>query len=161
MQFLHALVLEILWGLCSESSPVVSLSRFSAGARASGDHLFLFTMIAIFMAPADTMERIPFSKEAVARFDVPGSLLTIAGTRLFSATLRCALLFRSVSMNLPNFFVSSIGSDVPHGWRTEYAFALLIIGVASVVAFVFWELYVAHPLISTSIFGNQTLNLVS
>ncbi|EIW69628.1 hypothetical protein TREMEDRAFT_30643 [Tremella mesenterica DSM 1558] len=39
-------------------------------------------------------------------------------------------------------FVLTDGLSAPHGWRTGYIIALLILGVALIVAFFFWEQYV-------------------
>jgi MFS family permease len=49
---------------------------------------FIITIIAFFLIPADTTEKLQFNRDTVKHFDIVGSLLIIAGTGLFSAALR-------------------------------------------------------------------------
>jgi MFS family permease len=49
---------------------------------------FIITVIAVLVLPKDTTETIKLNKDIIKRFDILGSVLTIAGTGLFSAGLR-------------------------------------------------------------------------
>jgi MFS family permease len=49
---------------------------------------FVIMLLAIWLVPQDTTEKIPLDRHAIKHFDLPGCLLVIAGTGLFSAGLR-------------------------------------------------------------------------
>lgn len=91
--------------------------------------IFLFfSILGWFIVPRDPTDKQPFNWETLRRFDVVGVLLTIGGIGMFSAAL-------------------SLGEDAGQGWRTRYVLALLIIGAALMISFVFWELRISHPLV--------------
>ncbi|KAH0077051.1 major facilitator superfamily transporter, partial [Aureobasidium melanogenum] len=73
--------------------------------------------------------------------DPIGVVLTIAGVGMFCAAL-------------------SSGDTAPHGWKTSYIIAMLIIGALLIVAFVFWELYYPHPLVPMSIWLDKNFSLL-
>jgi MFS family permease len=50
-----------------------------------------FTVIALVVVPSDRADKEPLSIEALKRFDVVGTALTIAGVGMFSSSLRYAL----------------------------------------------------------------------
>jgi MFS family permease len=101
-----------------------------------------FAAIAFFIVPNDTRDKEKLGWNVLKKFDILGVIFTIAGTGMFSAAL-------------------TLGSDAPQGWRTGYVLALLIVGLTCLVAFVFWELWVAYPLIPMSIFRDRNFSLVS
>ncbi|WRT67059.1 uncharacterized protein IL334_004025 [Kwoniella shivajii] len=74
---------------------------------------------AIFVIPSD----IPHSEDK--RVDWLGAALVTIGLILLQ-------------------FVISAGETAPHGWKTGYIIALLIIGVLMIVGFFFWERYVIN-----------------
>lgn len=91
--------------------------------------IFLFfSVLGWFTVPRDPTDKQPFNWETMKRFDIVGVVMTIGGIGIFSAAL-------------------SLGEDAAQGWRTGYVLALLIIGAALMVAFVFWELYIPNPLV--------------
>ena len=91
--------------------------------------LFLFfSILGWFAVPRDPSDKQPVNWETLKRFDVVGVLMTIGGIGMFSAAL-------------------SLGEDAAQGWTTGYVLALLIIGAALMVGFVFWELWIPHPLV--------------
>jgi MFS family permease len=102
----------------------------------------IFAVIAFFIVPNDTKDIVQLRWNVWKKFDILGVTLTIAGTGMFSAAL-------------------TLGSDAPQGWRTGYVLALLIVGLACLVAFVFWELWVEDPLIPMGIFKDRNFSLVS
>lgn len=102
----------------------------------------IFAVIAFFIVPNDTRDKTKLGWSVWKKFDILGVVLTVAGTGMFSAAL-------------------TLGSDAPQGWKTGYVLALLIIGLACLVAFVFWELHVEDPLIQMSIFKDRNFSLVS
>ncbi|KAL9094112.1 MAG: hypothetical protein Q9165_003527 [Trypethelium subeluteriae] len=100
-----------------------------------------FTIIAIFTVPKDTAQKEQISLEALYRFDVLGTVLTIAGIGMFSAAL-------------------SLGPTAPNGWKTSYVLVLLILGLVFMIAFVFWENYFQYPLIPMNIWRDRDFSLV-
>lgn len=102
----------------------------------------VFAVIAYFIVPNDTRDKEELGWNVWKKFDILGVILTIAGTGMFSAAL-------------------TLGSDAPQGWRTGYVLALLVVGLACLVAFVFWELWVEYPLIPMNIFKDRDFSLVS
>lgn len=91
--------------------------------------IFLFfSILGWFTVPRDPTDKQPFNWETLRQFDVVGVLLTIGGIGMFSAAL-------------------SLGEDAAQGWRTSYVLALLVIGAALMVGFVFWELRISDPLV--------------
>jgi MFS family permease len=91
--------------------------------------LFLFfSILGWFTVPTDPSVKQPVTWETLKRFDVVGVLMTIGGIGMFSAAL-------------------SLGEDAAQGWKTGYVLALLIIGAALMIGFVFWELWIPHPLV--------------
>jgi MFS family permease len=91
--------------------------------------IFLFfSILGWFTVPRDPSDKQPFNWETIKRFDIVGVVMTIGGIGMFSAAL-------------------SLGEDAAQGWRTGYVLALLIIGAALMIAFVFWELYIPNPLV--------------
>lgn len=100
----------------------------------------LFTVIAIFSVPKDTTERETLNWNTLKRFDIVGTILTVGGIGMFSAAL-------------------SMGDHAPQGWKTGYVLALLLVGLALIVAFVFWELHFPHPLMPMSIWKDRNFSL--
>ncbi|KAL9078162.1 MAG: hypothetical protein Q9157_002920 [Trypethelium eluteriae] len=100
-----------------------------------------FTIIAIFTVPKDTTQKERISLEALYRFDVLGTILTIAGIGMFSAAL-------------------SLGPTAPDGWKTSYVLVLLILGIVFMIAFVFWENYFEYPLVPLNIWRDRDFSLV-
>ena len=99
-----------------------------------------FTIIGVFTIPKDWTDKETFNWEAVKRFDIVGTLLTVCGIGMFSAAL-------------------SLGDTAPQGWKTDYVLALLIIGVLLMVAFVFWEQWFKYPLVPMSIWKDRNFSL--
>ncbi|KAK3700677.1 hypothetical protein LTR37_015866 [Vermiconidia calcicola] len=99
-----------------------------------------FTVIGIFTVPKDWTPKEPLNWHTVKRFDVVGTLLTVSGIGMFSAAI-------------------SLGDTAPQGWATGYVLALLLIGIALMVAFVFWELWFDHPLVPMSIWKDRNFSL--
>ena len=101
-----------------------------------------FTIIAVFTVPKDTVEKERLNWEALYRFDVLGTILTVGGIGMFSAAL-------------------SLGPTAPDGWKTSYVLALLILGILFLIAFVFWENYFEYPLVPMNIWKDSDFSLVS
>jgi MFS family permease len=101
----------------------------------------VFTIVAILAVPNDPTERQELSWEAVRNFDIPGTLLTIAGIGMFSSAL-------------------SLGGNAPQGWKTPYVLVLLITGVVCIIVFVVWECHVARPLLPLWIFKDRNFSLL-
>ncbi|KAK5256894.1 hypothetical protein LTR16_002159 [Cryomyces antarcticus] len=102
----------------------------------------VFTILAFFTMPVDDTDKQKFDWEAVKRFDILGTVLTVAGIGMFSAAL-------------------SIGDNAPHGWKTSYVLAMLIIGILMMIGFVFWEHFFNYPLMPLGIWKDRDFSLVS
>ncbi|KAI9657955.1 MAG: hypothetical protein M1821_002612 [Bathelium mastoideum] len=100
-----------------------------------------FTIVAIFTVPMDTTEKQRLNWDALYRFDVLGTVLTVGGIGMFSAAL-------------------SLGPTAPDGWKTSYVLAFLILGIFLMIAFVFWENYFEYPLVPMSIWRDRDFSLV-
>lgn len=100
-----------------------------------------FTIIAFFSVPKDFTAKEPFTWESWKRFDLLGTVLTVAGIGMFSAAL-------------------SLGDTAPQGWKTPYVLALLIVGLLLIIAFVFWECWFKYPLMPMGIWKDRNFTLV-
>lgn len=101
----------------------------------------VFSIIAIWTVPKDFTAKEPLTWETLKRFDIVGTILTIAGIGMFCSAL-------------------SSGDSAPQGWKTGYILALLIVGVLLIVAFVVWENYAKYPLIPMGIWKDKNFSLV-
>lgn len=100
----------------------------------------LFSVIGWFTIPRDPSAKETFTWQTVKRFDIVGTILTIAGIGMFSAAL-------------------SLGDTAPQGWRTPYVLALLIIGILLLIGFVFWEMFYPYPLMPMTIWKDRNFSL--
>ena len=99
-----------------------------------------FTILGLFTVPKDWTDKEPFSWDTVKKFDVVGTLLTVAGIGMFSAAI-------------------SLGDTASHGWKTGYVLALLIVGIFLMIGFVFWELWFKYPLVPMSIWRDRNFSV--
>ena len=99
-----------------------------------------FTIIGYFTIPKDWTDKEPLNWVAVKRFDILGTILTIGGIGMFSAAL-------------------SLGATAERGWSTGYVIALLVVGIALMIAFVFWELFYKYPLVPMGIWKDRNFSL--
>ncbi|GAQ46325.1 hypothetical protein AtubIFM57143_000866 [Aspergillus tubingensis] len=97
--------------------------------------------VAVWVVPTDHGAKEPLSLLALKKFDVVGTILTIAGIGMFSGAL-------------------SLGSDAPSGWKTPYVLVLLILGALFIVGFVFWERWYEYPLVPMFIWRDRDFSLV-
>ncbi|KAL1622997.1 hypothetical protein SLS56_008474 [Neofusicoccum ribis] len=97
--------------------------------------------IALFSVPVDHTQKEKLSVQGLKKFDIVGTILTIAGIGLFSGAL-------------------SLGSDAPQGWKTPYVLVLLILGALLIVAFVYWERWCEFPLVPMDIWKDRDFSLV-
>lgn len=101
----------------------------------------VLSFVAIWTVPRDTTAKQPLTWETLRRFDIMGTVLTIGGIGMFCAAL-------------------SSGDTAPEGWKTGYIIALLVVGFALMVAFVFWEIYFPYPLMPMSIWKDKNFCFV-
>ncbi|PYH40862.1 putative transporter [Aspergillus saccharolyticus JOP 1030-1] len=97
--------------------------------------------LALFSVPVDPSPTTALSVQAVKKFDVVGTILTIAGIGMFSGAL-------------------SLGSDAPQGWQTPYVLVLLILGAVLMASFILWENWYSYPLVPMSIWRDRDFSLV-
>jgi len=101
---------------------------------------FLFSVIGIWTVPRDVTDKEPLNMETLKRFDLLGTVMIIFGIGMFSAAL-------------------SLGETAPNGWPTGYVLALLIVGIALMIAFVFWDLWFKYPLVPMGIWRDRDFSL--
>ncbi|OCK85281.1 MFS general substrate transporter [Lepidopterella palustris CBS 459.81] len=101
----------------------------------------LSTIVALFTVPNDTSVKQPFTWETLKKFDIVGTVLTIAGIGMFSASL-------------------SLGGDAPDGWKTPYVLVLLILGILAIVAFIIWENKFQYAMIPMNIWRDRDFTLL-
>lgn len=100
----------------------------------------VFTIIAVFTVPKDFTAKEPLALETVKKFDILGTVLTIAGIGMLSAAL-------------------SLGDTAPQGWKTGYVLALLIVGALLIIGFVIWENFCKYPLVPMSIWKDRDFSI--
>ncbi|KAF2168005.1 hypothetical protein M409DRAFT_53340 [Zasmidium cellare ATCC 36951] len=101
----------------------------------------VFTIIAVFSVPKDFTAKEPFNWDTWKRFDLVGTVLTVAGIGMFSAAL-------------------SLGDTAPQGWTTPYVLALLIVGLLLIIGFICWECWCKWPLMPMGIWKDRDFTLV-
>jgi len=80
---------------------------------------------------------------SIKRLDFMGAFLTVVGVGLF-------------------LFALTQSGDAPHGWRTSYIIATLVIGVCFMILFIIWEKYMGDKaLMPLSIWTYPSFGLVS
>ncbi|KAK5107647.1 hypothetical protein LTR62_000928 [Meristemomyces frigidus] len=99
-----------------------------------------FTVVGIFTIPRDFTAKEPLNLETLKRFDVLGTVFIIFGIGMFSAAL-------------------SLGETAPQGWKTGYVLALLLVGLALLIAFVLWDLWFKYPLVPMNIWKDRNFTL--
>ncbi|KAF7560616.1 hypothetical protein G7046_g3524 [Stylonectria norvegica] len=90
----------------------------------------------------EAFEPAPFGvrlRLALERFDSLGTMLTIVGVGMVTAAL-------------------TLGPS--DGWKSPHVLAMIIVGFFLLVAFVFWENYVSHPLMPLHIWKDKTFTLL-
>jgi MFS family permease len=100
----------------------------------------LFTIIAWFTVPKDRDEPEPFNWAAIKRFDLVGAFSTIAGVAMFSSSM-------------------TLAGDAKDGWRTPYILVLLLLGIAFILFFIYWESICSSPLMPLHIWRDRTFSL--
>lgn len=68
--------------------------------------------------------------------------------------MRCQSECKSADTSL------SFGDGAPEGWRTPYVIALLVVGAALLVSFIFWELRFQYPLVPMGIWRDRQFSLL-
>ncbi|KAI8959004.1 MFS general substrate transporter [Daldinia sp. FL1419] len=102
----------------------------------------IFTLHAVWAVPnVENFDRAPFRERlrALKQFDIVGTTLTIFGTGLFTAGL-------------------TLGPQ--DGWASAHVIAMLIIGVALIALFAFWERVFPHPLMPPHIWKDRNFSLI-
>ncbi|KIM96098.1 hypothetical protein OIDMADRAFT_44850 [Oidiodendron maius Zn] len=102
----------------------------------------VFFAVAIVTVPKTQRNTEPLSWETLKKFDLVGIFLSMAGIALFCSSL-------------------SIAGDAPHGWRTPYVLAMLVLGVVFIVSFVAWEGYCKYPMMPLRIWKDRNFSLIN
>ncbi|KAI1113136.1 major facilitator superfamily domain-containing protein [Nemania sp. NC0429] len=102
----------------------------------------VFTVSAFWAVPnVETYERGPLRQRlsALRQFDYVGTILTVFGTGMFTAGL-------------------TLGPQ--DGWSRAHVIALIVVGVALLVVFVFWERVFPSPLMPLYIWKDRNFSLI-
>ncbi|KAK5263904.1 hypothetical protein LTR96_010779 [Exophiala xenobiotica] len=101
-----------------------------------------FTLAAWWTTPADTEQKLGgFNMQTFVKFDLLGAFLAVAGVAMSTASL-------------------SLAADAPDGWRTPYVIALLVVGLALVGGFVYWQSVFRYPLMPLKVWKDRNFSLV-
>lgn len=101
-----------------------------------------FTVAAYFTVPEDTEQKKGgFNIETFKQFDFLGAFLAIAGIALFTASL-------------------TLAANAPEGWRTPYVIALLLVGLALILGFIYWQSIFEYPLMPLSVWKDRNFTLL-
>ncbi|KAJ4269975.1 hypothetical protein NW762_001647 [Fusarium torreyae] len=97
----------------------------------------------IWIVPSvEAFEPAPFRKRlrnALKRFDMPGTVLTVTGIGMLTAAL-------------------TLGPS--DGWKSAHIIAMLIVGFFLLVVFVVWESYWEYPLMPLHVWRNRNFSLL-
>ena len=115
----------------------------------------IFTGLTVWTVPADGSGRMPFTREAFKKFDLPGIALIITGFSFFSSSLTCVS-----SLLLLKLLMSRLAGDAPNCWRTSYVLALLIIGIILLGCFIYWQSRATYPLMPLYVWRDRNFSLV-
>ncbi|KAI1816503.1 MFS general substrate transporter [Poronia punctata] len=102
----------------------------------------VFTVLAFWAVPnVETFDRAPLRERlgALKQFDYVGTILTVLGTGMFTAGL-------------------TLGPQ--DGWSQGQVIALLVVGIALLVIFVFWERVFPTPLMPPHIWKDRNFSLI-
>ncbi|OQE13654.1 hypothetical protein PENFLA_c045G01055 [Penicillium flavigenum] len=123
------------------SGIAADISTWQTSFRALAVVYAIFTIVGAWAFPPDERNNVPLSIESLRRFDVLGTVLIIVG-------------FASLTSSL------SLAADAPHGWSTGYVIALLCVGSALLVCFVWWESRAQFPIMPLGIWQDRTFSAV-
>ncbi|KAJ5753944.1 MFS multidrug transporter [Penicillium nucicola] len=102
-----------------------------------------FTVLAIWTMPGDPILVHLSLGNFWKRCDPLGMLLSVTGIAFLSASL------------------SSLAGDAPRGWREPYVLSLLILGIALISIFLWWQSIYSIPLMPLHVWKNRTFSLAS
>ena len=101
-----------------------------------------FTLAAWWTVPPDTEQKKGgFNRETLRQFDFLGAFLAVAGIAMFTASL-------------------TLAGDATKGWGTPYVIALLVIGVAMIASFIYWQSIFKYPLMPLAVWKDRNYTLV-
>ncbi|KKK14088.1 hypothetical protein AOCH_000890 [Aspergillus ochraceoroseus] len=101
-----------------------------------------FTVLTIWTVPQDLAQKTRgFSWDSVKSLDPLGMILAMAGIALLSSSL-------------------SIAGDAPDGWKTPYVIVLLVLGVALIAGFLYWQSLFSTPLMPLHVWRDRNFSLL-
>ncbi|KAI9926682.1 hypothetical protein AWENTII_011301 [Aspergillus wentii] len=101
----------------------------------------IFTVLSFWVFPEDNLRHIPVDRELLKKFDYLGTFLVIVGFASFSGSF-------------------SLVGDAPHGWKTDYVIALLVIGIVLLTCFLYWQSLTAYPLMPLYVWRDRNFSLL-
>lgn len=101
-----------------------------------------FTIAAWFTTPNDAEQSLGgLNWHTMKQMDWLGAALTLAGIGLFTAAF-------------------TIAPEAPHGWRTGYVLAMLIVGTFLMAVFLYWQSVFKHPLMPLYVWKDRNFSLL-
>jgi MFS family permease len=102
-----------------------------------------FTLIAWWTIPRDDGQvKGKFDKETFAKFDFLGAFLAVVGIAMFTGAL-------------------TLANTATQGWQTNYVIALLVIGIALIAMFIYWQSVFKHPLMPLYVWQDRNFALLN
>ena len=103
----------------------------------------IFTIIAWWTIPKDHGQITgKFDLETLAKFDFLGAFLAVVGIAMFTGAL-------------------TLANTAPQGWRTNYVIALLVIGIALIAMFIYWQSIFRYPLMPLHVWRDRNFALLN
>jgi MFS family permease len=104
---------------------------------------FVFTIIAWWIVPKDDGQvKGKLDMETLAKFDFLGAFLAVVGIAMLTGAL-------------------TLANTAPHGWRTNYVIALLVIGIILIALFIYWQSIFEYPLMPLHVWRDRNFTLLN
>ncbi|KIY03507.1 uncharacterized protein Z520_00198 [Fonsecaea multimorphosa CBS 102226] len=101
-----------------------------------------FFFAALWTTPPDSEQSLGgLNMDTFLKFDLLGALLAVSGIAMFTASL-------------------TLAGDAPHGWRTPYVIALLVVGLVLIAGFIYWQSVFRYPLMPLRVWKDRNFTLV-
>jgi MFS family permease len=101
-----------------------------------------FTIAAWWTTPNHSEQNLGgLNIETFVKFDLLGAFLAVAGIAMFTASL-------------------TLSGDASDGWKTPYVIALLVVGLALIAGFIYWQSIFRYPLMPLHVWKDRNFTLV-
>ena len=120
----------------------IQVADWRAAFWAMGVLYAMFTVAAWWTVPLDTEQSLGgWNWETVRQFDLLGAALTIAGMGMFTASF-------------------TLTGDSQGGWKSAYVLVLLLVGLALIGGFLYWQSVCKSPLMPLGVFKDRNFSIL-